>query len=184
MPLVTKFEVQQNLAYCGPASCAMVLNALAVAAPETASHGSYRFYTQDNIFSEKAEKVIPAEKVKKQGMTLAELAGVLRANGVEAKAVHAETTGMDTFRRQARAHVKREGEYVLVNYLRSSIGQKTGGHISPLAAYDAESDSFLILDVSRYKYPPAWVVTRALWHAMATEDSTSGKNRGYVLVKK
>ena len=46
---------------------------------------------------------------------------------------------------------------MLVNYLRSAIGQKTGGHISPLAAYNQETDSFLILDVSRYKYPPIWV---------------------------
>jgi Phytochelatin synthase len=35
-----------------------------------------------------------------------------------------------------------------------AIGQEQGGHISPLAAYDAETDRFLILDVSRYKYPP------------------------------
>jgi hypothetical protein len=43
---------------------------------------------------------------------------------------------------------------VIVNYLRKAIGQEKGGHISPLAAYDAETDRFLILDVSRYKYPP------------------------------
>jgi len=184
LPLAIQYEVQKNLAYCGPASCVMVLNAIGVEAPETGAHRDYRFFTQDNLFSEKAERVISADTVKKQGMTLAELAGVLRANGVEANAVHAEDDGMDAFRRQARSRVKRDDEFVLINYLRSSIDQKTGGHISPLAAYDADSDRFLILDVSRYKYPPVWVETEALFKAMATKDSTSAKNRGYVLVRK
>ena len=49
--------------------------------------------------------------------------------------------------------------YVIVNYLRRTLGQERGGHISPLAAYDADADRFLILDVSRYKYPPVWVKT-------------------------
>jgi len=35
-----------------------------------------------------------------------------------------------------------------VNYKRSAIGQKGGGHISPLGAYDEISDSFLVLDVN------------------------------------
>ena len=56
-----------------------------------------------------------------------------------------------------REYLGTEDHYVLVNYLRRAIGQERGGHISPLAAYDADTDRFLILDVSRYKYPPVWV---------------------------
>ena len=44
------------------------------------------------------------------------------------------------------------------------------GHISPLAAYDADTDRFLILDVSRFKYPPVWVGTAELFTAMNTTD--------------
>ena len=44
---------------------------------------------------------------------------------------------------------------MIANYLRKAIGQEKGGHISPLAAYDAETIAS-ILDVSRYKYPPVW----------------------------
>ena len=63
-------------------------------------------------------------------------------------------------------------------------GEK-GGHISPLAAFDAESDRFLILDVARYKYPPVWVKTVELFAAMNTTDSDNeNKTRGYVLVAK
>ena len=51
------------------------------------------------------------------------------------------------------------GHFVIVNYLRKALGEQTGGHISPLAAYDGKADRFLILDVARYKYPPVWVKT-------------------------
>jgi hypothetical protein len=63
------------------------------------------------------------------------------------------------------------------------IGQEKFGHISPLAAYDADSDRFLILDVSRYKYPPVWVETSALFAAMNTIDKDNdSKSRGFVIV--
>jgi hypothetical protein len=44
---------------------------------------------------------------------------------------------------------------------------------------------FLILDVSRYKYPPVWVKATDLWKAMDRVDSSgSGKKRGFVLVSR
>ena len=65
------------------------------------------------------------------------------------------------------------------------MGQQTGGHISPLAAYDAEQDRFLILDVARYKYPPVWVTAEDLFNAMNTTDSDNeNRTRGYVLITK
>jgi hypothetical protein len=182
LPLISRFETQRNLAYCGPASCTMVLNALEVEAPETDSHGSYRFFTQENLFTEDVEKVIDAGTVRQQGMTLDELAGVLLASGVNAGAVHAESTNLSDFRKKAIAWIDNEDAFVLVNYLRSAIGQKKGGHISPVAAYDSRTDRFLILDVSRYKYSPVWVGAADLFEAMNTTDSTSGKSRGFVLV--
>ena len=74
---------------------------------------------------------------------------------------------------------------MVVNYLRKAMGQQTGGHISPLAAYDAKADRFLILDVARYKYPPVWVKASDLFDAMNTTDSSNdNKTRGYVLIAK
>jgi hypothetical protein len=73
----------------------------------------------------------------------------------------------------------------LVNYLRKAIGQEAGGHISPLGAYDEDTDRFLILDVTRYKYPPVWVEAAALFGAMNTIDSDNNdKTRGYVSVSR
>ena len=69
--------------------------------------------------------------------------------------------------------------------MRTALGQEKYGHISPLAAYDAKADRFLILDVARYKYPPVWVKTSDLFDAMNTPDpSNGGKTRGYVVVAK
>jgi len=89
---------------------------------------------------------------------------------------------LDEFRNLVSKNLQEPGNFVLVNYLRKAIGQETGGHISPVAAYNEETDRFLILDVSRYKYPPVWVKAEELWKAMATVDSVSGKTRGFVLV--
>jgi hypothetical protein len=72
---------------------------------------------------------------------------------------------------------------VIVNYLRKAMGEETGGHISPLAAYDGKADRFLILDVARYKYPPVWVKTADMFAAMNTPDAVNdNKTRGFVLV--
>ena len=77
------------------------------------------------------------------------------------------------------------GQYVIINYLRKAIGQEKGGHISPLAAYDVETDRFLILDVARYKYPPVWVKASELFDSMNTQDSDNeNKTRGFVLISK
>jgi Phytochelatin synthase len=98
---------------------------------------------------------------------------------------HAADSSVEDFRREARKALAAPGRFVIINYLRKAIGQERGGHISPLAAFDAESDRFLILDVARYKYPPVWVKTAELFAAMNTRDSDNeNKTRGYVLVAK
>ncbi|KAL3766503.1 hypothetical protein ACHAW5_001172 [Stephanodiscus triporus] len=59
---------------------------------------------------------------------------------------------------------------VMVNYDRKGLGQAGGGHFSPLGAYHVATDSFLVLDVAKYKYPPVWVGADTLFGAMATVD--------------
>jgi hypothetical protein len=98
---------------------------------------------------------------------------------------HAGDETLDAFRAHAREALSASNHYVIVNYLRRTLGQQTGGHISPLAAYDEKQDRFLILDVARYKYPPVWVSSADLYAAMNTPDAINGgKTRGYVLVSK
>ncbi len=182
-PLSLQFVTQKNQAFCGVATAVMVLNALAVPAPPTPGFDPFNAFTQDNVLDDKTEPVLPQALLMRQGMTLDQFAGILRTKGVTAEVRHAEAGGLDAFRTAAVDYLGRPRHHVVVNYLRRVLGQERGGHISPLAAYDATTDRFLVLDVSRYKYPPVWVTAADLFAAMNTvDDANGGKTRGYVLV--
>jgi Phytochelatin synthase len=185
VPLSVNFVTQENQAFCGVASIVMVLNAMQLPAPLVPAYDPYHTFTQDNFLNEKTEAILPREVLSNQGMTLDQLGALLATQPVKVEVHHAADSNLDAFRKVARDYLGAEGRFVIVNYLRKAIGQEKGGHISPLAAYDAETDRFLILDVSRYKYPPVWVMASQLFDAMNTTDSDNqNKTRGFVLVMK
>lgn len=168
--LATTFESQQRPAFCGVASSVMVLNALRPSSPRLTQGGFFR-------------DVSTELQVTFAGMTLHELGGLLRGRGADADVVHAADTTLAAFRLRASQNLGRAGDYVLVNYQRAALGQREGGHISPLAAYHAATDRFLVLDVAAYRYPPVWVPAVDLWNAMNTVDSVSKRTRGFVVVR-
>lgn len=179
-PLSRHFVTQQSGAYCGVASMVTVLNALGIAAP-----GAPPVFTQDTLLDDESDAVLPRRVLARQGMTLDQLGALLRLQPVTVEVRHAADTTVEAFRAAARRHVAGADRFVIVNYLRRAIGQRRGGHISPLAAYDADSDRFLVLDVASYKYPPAWVPAADLFAAMDTPDARNdGRSRGYVLVRR
>ena len=182
--LSTQFVTQKNQAYCGVASIVMVLNALNILAPAAPEYKPYRVFTQDNFFNLQTQKVLAADVVARQGMTLDQLGQLLVTYPVSAQVYHAGNLSLPKFRSLALKNLQQRDNFLIVNYLRRAINQEKGGHISPLAAYNQASDRFLILDVSRYKYPPVWVRAADLWKAMNTVDSVSGKTRGLVVVSK
>ena len=182
-PLASNFLTQKTQAYCGVASIVMVLNALGVPAPAVPEYTPYRTFTQDNVLDEHTDAILPREVLARQGMTLDQIGGILATQPVKAEVHHASDSSADEFRKLASAYLAEPGHFVIVNYLRKAIGEEIGGHISPLAAYDAKADRFLILDVARYKYPPVWVKTAEIFGAMNTPDASNGdKTRGFVLV--
>ena len=182
-PLASNFLTQKTQSYCGVASIVMVLNALGVPSPEVPEYAPYRTFTQDNLLSERTDAVLPRETIARQGMTLDQIGGILATQPVKAEVHHASESSVDEFRKLAQAYLGESGHFVIVNYLRKALGEETGGHISPLAAYDAKADRFLILDVARYKYPPVWVKDADLFAAMNTPDAANdGRSRGFVLV--
>ncbi len=182
-PLADNFLTQKTQAYCGVASIVMVLNALGVPAPAVPEYEPYRTFTQDNVLDEQTDKVLPRETLAHQGMTLDQIGGILALKPVKAEVHHASDSSVEEFRKLASAYLGESGHFVIVNYLRKALGEQIGGHISPLAAYDAKTDRFLVLDVARYKYPPVWVKTADMFGAMNTPDAANGdKSRGFVLV--
>jgi hypothetical protein len=184
VPLSGSFVTQETQAFCGVASMVTVLNALGVPAPMSAEYAPYRTFTQDNLLDERTEAILPRATLLKQGMTLDELGRILALHPVEVEVHHAADSSLDAFRSAASEHLGEEGRAVIVNFLREGLGQQRGGHHSPLAAYSAKTDRFLILDVARYKYPPVWVSASRLFDAMNTPDhANEDRTRGYVLIR-
>lgn len=184
-PLASQFVTQENRAFCGVASMTMVLNAMQMSAPEVPDLTPYRTFTQTNVLDARTDEVLPRERIRKQGMSLDQLAALLAAKSVAVSIHHAGKTTLGEFRAEARDYLSQPDHFVLVNYFREAIGQDGSGHHSPLAAYHQQSDRFLILDVARYKYPPVWVRADDLFCAMNTPASSDhAKTRGYLLVSR
>lgn len=209
--LANQFESQQNLGYCGPTSSTIVLNTLraddaAIAKPRDPAlfPAEYRSrlpaglepvfarYTQSTFFGAETTSVKTRDQFfgapksagakPSPGLELRELAGILAAHGLQAELrVADEALKDETIRRELIANLAVPDDFVLVNYHRPTLGQKGGGHISPLGAYDKASDSFLILDVNPNGHPWVWVPATLLIQSMRTKDVN--ENRGYVLVR-
>ena len=88
---------------------------------------------------------------------------------------------MDDVRADLVGNLKRRGDFVIVNYQRKAVGQLGPPHISPVGAYDDQSDSFLILDVNPTSASWVWMPSATLVKGMRTFDTV--ENRGYILVE-
>jgi hypothetical protein len=182
--LMQWYETQANLAYCGVASSVMVLNSLAVAAPKADGYGTNRFWTQTNLFTVPTSRsFVEASRVAREGMTLEQLHGLLASVGTGVRRYHGESLSLEQLRWLLRRGLSERTDRLLANYDRRALGQKGGGHISPLAAYDPDQDRVLILDVARYRYPAVWVTTPDLWRAIRSIDTSSGLSRGLVIIE-
>jgi hypothetical protein len=184
--LSENYVAQKNQGVCGLASAVMVLNALPIPAPEVPEWAPYRSFTQDNFFNEKAR----ALGVARGGLTLEQLHQLIETQPAEALVTYASDVSLDEFRRVVAADLADPQGFVIVNFLRSALGEEPkgpieaslAGHYSPLAAYHEGTDRFLMLDVARYKYPPAWIRAADLFAAMRATDFDSGKSRGFLRV--
>jgi Phytochelatin synthase len=206
-PLANQFEAQLNGAFCGPTSAAIVLNTLRNRSPELPrDHERLRAddlrnlpsgadpivprFTQDNVMANGAKSraqvlgepmMINGTPKRDFGYQLRQFDEMLRANGLVTRAVVVdERMADDTVRGELIAALSRPDAYAVINYRREAVGQKGGGHISPLGAYDAASDSFLVLDVNPAAANWVWMPTATLVKGMRTFDTV--ENRGYVLV--
>ena len=130
--LTRSFVSQSRRAFCGVASSVVVLNALRASGPRL---------TQATFFTDAASRVRDPLRVTLGGMSLAQLGDLLRAHDSEATLFYASDTGVDAFRSIAKKNLETAGDFLLVNYQRATLGQPKSGHISPVAAYNAEGGS-------------------------------------------
>ncbi|GMR30762.1 hypothetical protein PMAYCL1PPCAC_00957, partial [Pristionchus mayeri] len=125
---------------------------------------------------------VPVEKIKKEGLTLAQVSCLASCNRLNSELHHAreDEDSISTFRQDVIRSVRGDDVVLLASYNRAVLSQTGTGHFSPVAAYHAASDKVLLLDVARFKYPPHWVDLRLFHSAMCSIDTTSEKTRGYL----
>jgi hypothetical protein len=182
--LAPNFATQITQSYCSVASAITVLNSMPIKKPVDPTYAPYAYFTQSNFFTPEVIKIISPQTVLAQGMTREEMAETLSSQGVSARSIAGDTLDDESLRNLLKSALGDDGQFVLANYYRATLGQVGGGHWSALAAYDALSDSVLVLDVAKYKYTPVWVGISTLRQAIATIDTTSNKARGLVVVSK
>jgi hypothetical protein len=130
------------------------------------------------------------------GVELDDMAGLvgqsLSAYGFsrfEIKVVH-----VDRVTPGARANARRElietahspARFIIANFLQGIYTEDsagTVGHYAPVAAFDPQSRSALILDPDPRGYRPYWVNEDRFLEGMATRDESSGLSRGYLSVR-
>lgn len=181
--LMPAFAMQTTQTYCSVASAVTVLNAMPINKQVDPAYSPYRYFTQSNYFSPEVAKIISPQTVLEIGMTREQMAKTLAIHGVSARSVAGDSLSDDELRALLKKALGDDGQFVLANYFRGTLGQVGGGHWSVLAAYDAQTDRVLILDVAKYKYSPAWVTISALRQSISTTDSVSNAARGLVIVQ-
>jgi len=208
--LAHNFQPQANPLYCGVASSVIVLNALRlnrnavpsqkpleVAVPENLGGGRrpYPAYSQLTLLGERTEAVKPRDVVELKntgaeggvidpGLKLAQLKGILEAYDTRVDLHYADAdsaAAVAAFREDLKTVLADSDHFLLVNFNGSTLGASTHGHISPVAAYDENTDSVLVLDVAGYFNPWYWAPVTDLYGAMHTLDGDH--YRGYLVVE-
>ena len=175
-------ETESRQTFCGPTSLAIVMNSLGLNDPTPPSLFPYHLVTQDTVFTPANLLVKSYDEVDRGGLVLDQLARFAANLKLSTSVLHAADLSASDMRARLIAALGQPDSRVIVNFNRASLGQQGEGHFSPLVAYDAASDSFLILDVARYKYPPAWVNFTDLDISMRAVDPDSGRSRGVLIV--
>lgn len=178
------FVSEKFMTYCGIASGVTVLNSLGVPAPDAPQIYPYKMFTQDNIFTDEVLHHRRPLEVEKGGNTLQQLAGILSEFDVQVDVHFASAASVDQCRALLVQTLGSPHQRVIVDFDRRTLHQKGAGHFSPLAAYHAGEDRFLLMDVARYKLPPCWVKAAMLHAAMCTIDPSSQKSRGLLVVRR
>jgi hypothetical protein len=208
--LADNFQPQANPLYCGIASSVIVLNAMRLNRNEVPSQRSlevvvpsamgggrlqYREYSQMTLLDERTEPVKARVVIElknagdgagkiQPGLTLAQLKGILEAYHARVVLHYVDTDSEDAirgFRKDLKAVLTDSERFLVVNFKGKALGTSTDGHISPVAAYDEQSDSVLVLDVAGHRNPWYWAPAADLYGAMHTLDGEH--YRGYLVIE-
>jgi glutathione gamma-glutamylcysteinyltransferase len=182
--LAEQFRTQDEPTFCGLSTLAMVLNSLTVDSRRTWK-GARRWLDEHSLgcCSETS-----SNKVREEGLTFDMFKCLASCNGADVIAHRAPTPRADSraledftslFRNMVKTTCRSvDRQFIVISYSRESLGQSGAGHFSPIGGYHEASDSVLIMDVARFKYPPHWVPLRDIVVAMTQIDPVSELPRG------
>jgi hypothetical protein len=208
--LVNFFQPQMNPVYCGVASSVIILNAIGAKKSNLVSQKNleikkpfsiggevipFTSYSQLTFLNEQTDKIKDRKIIRLEnitdpnerfdpGLTLGQLENILeKVYNLKVKTHYASRVSkyqLNKFRDVIKRVFSEQDQYILANYNATAIGAKSGGHISPLVAYDQVSDSVLVLDVATHKEPWYWVKVEDFYKAMNSKDGK--KHRGYLII--
>ena len=199
------YQPQKNPLYCGIASSAIILNALnigsknivnsvnQVAKPAQYGGGKidFYFYTQNDILNNYTDQIKNKNIINFQqkntankydpGLSLKDLADILKIHAVSSQLHYADNLKkIKKFRKYLKKYLNLKTHYIIANFNGKILGAKTGGHISPIVAYNKKTEQILILDVAAHKNSWYWVDIELFYQAMHSKDGD--KYRGYLIV--
>lgn len=183
--VIESYEPQTYTTVCGLAStCAVAV----------AVEGGQRSLLS-SIGDVKDPRVVTSQVGSNPGLTLDELGSILTETRGVAKVQTRKAIKIDqkvsaealekevmTFRRDIMSSLEDPKTSLVVNFDGKTMGGATGGHFSPIAAYDPTTDRVLIADVALHKNEAFWIPVEDLYHAMRKLDSGTGSARGYHVV--
>jgi len=185
--LAEQFRTQDEPTFCGLSTLAMVLNCLRID-PMRTWKGAWRWFNEQNLGC-----CTGPEQVREAGLSFDMfkcLAGCNGADSVAQRAPDEATLGkgsgeVEAFAEAFRAAVRttsksQDRECIVICYSREALGQSGAGHFSPIGGYHEESDSILILDVARFKYPPHWARLQDVVQGMMNVDPDTRRPRGWI----
>jgi hypothetical protein len=139
----------------------------------------------------------PWPRILRHGTDIDEIHALALAAGATSKLVHAR--GVDPLEAHASAEApgaaearfravisaacrRSSGAFLAMSFSRAALYQTGDGHFSPLGGYHAASDSVLVLEAAKFKYPPHWIPVPLMWAAMQRIDWVTNRPRGYLVV--
>lgn len=210
--LANFYQAQINPIYCAAATALIIKNALyypnipsQTSSQTTKPNGEiipFNLYlNQNEFFNDKTDKIkeraiINYQKPLKKsgentaesydpGLNLSDFKKFLSIHRLKAKINYVSDNSLPQIN-QFRDHLKKiltdKNKFLIANFDGKIFQAKTNGHISPIVAYDENSDSILVLDVALHKNTWYWIELNKMIEAMHSKD---GDNfRGYLIVEK
>lgn len=197
--LVNHYTGQVNKLSCSTASVAMVLNAIAGAKGNLRADDANVQQTEllDHVKAADWKKRVTENEGKlRKGLTLGELeevaADALKTYGIKGWVTsrrnfeNAGPRDLEALRATLKANEASSDDFIILHFLQDKLTNDPGGpypHISPVGAYDANTDCVLIFDVDRMYYGPYWVSVERLLSALAAKTPAFGSG-GMLIVQR